>query len=133
MPILGVRQLHFGPTFITIYSLRIVIDQACMLKDDNHHHIKKSPSTRTISHKMMELMLMSLRFDKLCRTSASIMCIATAVVESLKYLDLIKYDCRFIKQRLIMVSMSKCIKRLLKTLKDYFHCPELILMNICFD
>lgn len=111
MPILGAQQLHFGHTFITIYSLRIVIDRVYMLKGDNHHHTKRSPYTRTISRKMMEHMLMSLRFDKLCRTSATIMCIAIAVDESLRYPVSIKYDCRFIKQQLIMVSMSKCIRR----------------------
>lgn len=107
MRILEVLQHHFEHIFIIIYSWRIEIDLVYMLRDDNHHHIKKSPYLKTISHKIMEPMMMLSLFVKLCRILAIIMYTAIVVDGSLKFQALIKSGCRFIKPLHIMVSMSE--------------------------
>lgn len=107
MLIREVQQHHFEHIFIIIYLWRIAIDPVYMLRDDNRHHIKKSPYSKTISHKIMEPMRMLSHFVKLYPILATIMYTAIVVDESSKFLVLIKSDYRSIKPLHIMVSMSK--------------------------
>lgn len=102
-----VQLHHYAVGFITIYFQIIKIVHLYMLRVDNLHRIKMLQFTKIILHKIWQPMLMLLSYDKLYQILRIIMCIAIEVVELLKYLDLKKFVCQFIRQRHIMDFMSK--------------------------